>query len=201
VSDAPARPLPTRTNAIRPIPIQDRTPFFSHSVTVYCPAETDDPASRQGSDLNPPNHLGIDPDTARGLLGRAREVRGNAYAPYSRFPVGAALLAADGRVFTGCNVENASYGLANCAERVAIGKAVSEGAREFAAIAVIGPEDAQPCAPCGACRQVLYEFGPDLPVIFPVAEGDGFQVRSMGELLPGAFGPARLAESQRSRGV
>jgi cytidine deaminase len=143
----------------------------------------------------------LDPQTARGLLDRARDARANAYAPYSRFQVGAALLAADGRVFTGCNVENASYGLANCAERVAIGKAVSEGAREFTAIAVIGPEDVQPCAPCGACRQVLYEFGPDLPVIFPSAGGEGYQVQTMGELLPGAFGPARLAESQQARGV
>jgi cytidine deaminase len=144
---------------------------------------------------------GLDPAAARGLLDRAREARANAYAPYSRFPVGAALLAADGRVFTGCNVENASYGLTNCAERVAIGSAVSAGAREFAAIAVIGPEDAQPCAPCGACRQVLYEFGAELPVIFPSGDAGGYQVRTMGELLPGAFGPARLAESQQARGV
>lgn len=143
----------------------------------------------------------LDPQAARGLLDRAREARANAYAPYSNFPVGAALLAADGRVFTGCNVESASYGLTNCAERVAIGKAVSEGAREFTAIAVIGPEDVQPCAPCGACRQVLYEFGPELTVIFPSADESGFQVTSVPELLPGAFGPARLAESQRARGV
>jgi cytidine deaminase len=156
---------------------------------------------RSHADVSSPN-LDLDPGTARGLLDRAREARAHAYAPYSRFPVGAALLAADGRVFTGCNVENASYGLANCAERVAIGKAVSEGARAFAAIAVIGPEDVEPCAPCGACRQVLYEFGPELPVIFPAAEGEGgYQVRTMDELLPGAFGPARLAESQRARGV
>src|SRR5688572_5475496 len=115
-----------------------------------------------------PSHT-LTPATARGLLERAREVRAHAYAPYSRFPVGAALLAVDGRVFTGCNVENASYGLANCAERVAIGKAVSEGARRFTAIAVVGPEDDVPCAPCGACRQVLYEFGHDMAVI--TAEG------------------------------
>ncbi|HEX6911246.1 MAG TPA: cytidine deaminase [Longimicrobium sp.] len=144
---------------------------------------------------------GLDPAAARALLDRAREARANAYAPYSHFPVGAALLAADGRIFTGCNVENASYGLANCAERVAVGKAVSEGARAFAAIAVIGPEDVQPCAPCGACRQVLYEFGPDLPVIFPSPDAAGYQVQPMGALLPGAFGPARLAESRQARGV
>ena len=135
----------------------------------------------------------IDPGLARDLLARARKARANAYAPYSRFTVGAALLAADGRVFTGCNVENASYGLTNCAERVAIGTAVTEGAREFVAIAVTGPHDAAPCAPCGACRQVLYEFGPELPLIMPSSSADGFEVVSMDALLPGAFGPARLA--------
>ncbi len=134
----------------------------------------------------------IDPATARDLLDRAREARRNAYVPYSRFPVGAALLADDGRVFTGCNVENASYGLANCAERVAVGKAVSEGARRFTAIAVVGPEDDVPCAPCGACRQVLYEFGPDMAIVTP--EGDGAKVATARELLPGAFDANRLPE-------
>lgn len=138
----------------------------------------------------------LDPAVARDLLDRARQVRAHAYAPYSRFYVGAALLAADGRVFTGCNVENASYGLANCAERVAIGKAVSEGAREFVAIAVTGPQDAVPTAPCGACRQVLYEFGPRMPLIMPSSNADGYEVTSVDALLPGAFGPARLAEGQ-----
>jgi cytidine deaminase len=151
--------------------------------------------------LSSADPFNLDPDTARELLERARQVRANAYAPYSHFQVGAALLAADGRVFTGCNVESASYGLTNCAERVAIGKAVSEGAREFAAIAVIGPEDAQPCAPCGACRQVLYEFGPEMPVIFPSSGPSGYQVQRIDELLPGAFGPARLAESRQARGI
>ena len=141
----------------------------------------------------------LDPAVARDLLARAREVRAHAYAPYSRFYVGAALLAADGRVFTGCNVENASYGLANCAERVAIGKAVSEGVREFLAIAVTGPEDLTPCAPCGACRQVLSEFGPQMPLIMPSAGPDGYEVASVSDLLPGAFGPARLAEGQAGR--
>jgi len=141
--------------------------------------------------LNPPSPA-IDPDTARTLLGRAREARRFAYAPYSRFSVGAALLAEDGRVFTGCNIENASYGLTNCAERVAIGKAVSEGARTFAAIAVVGPEDDAPCAPCGACRQVLAEFGLALPVITPDGKPGGFTATTVGGLLPGAFLPAHL---------
>ncbi|HEX2076394.1 MAG TPA: cytidine deaminase [Longimicrobium sp.] len=138
----------------------------------------------------------LDPAAARDLLARAREARANAYAPYSRFPVGAALLAADGRVFTGCNVENASFGLTNCAERVAVGKAVSEGAREFVAIAVVGPEDQAACTPCGACRQVLSEFGPAMPVIMPSTGPDGYQATSTDALLPGAFGPARLAAGQ-----
>jgi cytidine deaminase len=138
----------------------------------------------------------IDPAAARDLLARAREARANAYAPYSRFPVGAALLAANGRVFTGCNVENASYGLTNCAERVAIGAAVTAGARAFVAIAVTGPDDVKSTAPCGACRQVLYEFGPDLPLIMPSSGPDGYEMTSIGQLLPGAFGPAALADGQ-----
>lgn len=145
--------------------------------------------------LSPPAP-NLDPAVARDLLARAREARAYAYAPYSRFHVGAALLAADGRIFTGCNVENASYGLANCAERVAVGKAVSEGAREFLAIAVTGPDETLAAAPCGACRQVLYEFGPDMPLVMPSANADGYEVTTTGALLPGAFGPARLARSQ-----
>jgi len=133
-------------------------------------------------------------DTAEMLLRRAREARANAYAPYSRFPVGAALLAESGEVFTGCNVENASYGLSNCAERVAIGKAVSEGVRSFRAVAVVGPQDDLYCAPCGACRQVLYEFGPDMLVVTPPADpADGpYRVAPMRDFLPGAFDERRL---------
>jgi cytidine deaminase len=129
---------------------------------------------------------------AASLLDAARAARAHAYAPYSRFPVGAALLARDGRVFTGCNVENASFSLTQCAERVAIGKAVSEGAREYVAIAVVGPEDDAPCAPCGSCRQVLYEFGGEWSLITPDGAG-GARVASVASLLPGAFGPADLA--------
>ena len=99
------------------------------------------------------------------LCRAAAAAAANAHAPYSRFRVGAAPLAADGRVFTGCNIENASFGLTNCAERTAVFKAVSEGVRDFAAIAIAGGEDA-PAYPCGACRQVLAEFcGPDFPVL------------------------------------
>jgi cytidine deaminase len=136
----------------------------------------------------------LDPGTARMLLDRARQAREQAYAPYSRFPVGAALLTAEGEVVSGCNVENASYGLSNCAERTAIFKAVSDGRRRFAAVAVVGPRDDVPCSPCGACRQVLYEFGPDMLFVTPSGRDGGYSVTSMRDLLPGAFDPARLEE-------
>ena len=97
------------------------------------------------------------------LVKAAWQAREHAYAPYSKFPVGAAVLAADGRVFTGCNVENLSYGLTHCAERVAMGAAVAAGAREFLAVAVVA-DTGVPISPCGACRQVLAEFGVPLVV-------------------------------------
>ena len=125
-------------------------------------------------------------DSADDLLDVARAARANAHAPYSRFPVGAALLAEDGRVFTGSNIENASYPLTICAERVALFKAVSEGVRSFRAIAVIGPQDDIPCSPCGACRQVLHEFAPTMQVITPSQTGKT-RMWTVEELLPHAF--------------
>jgi cytidine deaminase len=113
------------------------------------------------------------------------EAREYAYAPYSRFKVGAALLGKSGRVYTGCNVENASYPAGTCAERCAVGKAVSEGEREFTAIAVIGDSQG-PCAPCGICRQVLCEFNPNMRVIMTNLVGDTL-ISAASELLPGAF--------------
>ncbi len=124
------------------------------------------------------------------LVRRAVEARSKAYAPYSGFAVGAALLTKDGRVFTGCNVENASYGLTVCAERVALFKAVSEGVREFRALAVACGQG--PCAPCGACRQVLYEFAPDLLLILADGEGKAWETVRLSELLPRGFGPKEL---------
>jgi cytidine deaminase len=122
------------------------------------------------------------------LVDAAREQQLKAYAPYSRFLVGAALEAEDGRIFTGCNVENASYGLTNCAERVALGTAVSAGARKFRRI--VGATDAEPpSAPCGACRQALAEFGDmDVESVSP----RGRRSWRLVELIPSSFGPKDL---------
>lgn len=132
------------------------------------------------------------------LLRRAREARANAYAPYSRFQVGAALLDEAGRVHTGVNVENASYSLTTCAERTAVVKAFSEGARAFRAVAVVGPRDGEACAPCGSCRQVLHEADPRMLVVTD-GEGGEPQVTPLAELLPGAFGGGALARGQGER--
>ena len=117
------------------------------------------------------------------LIARAMEARRQAYAPYSDFAVGAALLGKSGRVYTGCNVENASYGLSICAERVAVFKAVSEGERDFEAIAVVTEKGV---TPCGACRQVLMEFGEDIQVVVADVAGE-YRVLALRELLPDAF--------------
>ena len=117
------------------------------------------------------------------LIAKAMEAREKAHAPYSQFAVGAALLAKSGRVYTGCNVENASYGLSICAERTAVFKAVSEGERDFEAIAVVTDKGV---TPCGACRQVLLEFGEDIQVI-AADDAGGYRVFGLQELLPEAF--------------
>ncbi len=119
------------------------------------------------------------------LLECAREARAAAYTPYSGFAVGAALQAANGQVFRGCNVENVSYGLTVCAERVALFTAVAAGVRDFVALAVV-TEAPEPATPCGACRQVLYEFAPDLQVLLANLQGRQKKVR-LRELLPEAF--------------
>lgn len=127
--------------------------------------------------------------TAGDLLDLAWQARERAAAPYSRFYVGAALEAADGRVFLGCNVECSSYGLSCCAERVALFKAVSEGAREFVRIAVV-TEAAEICPPCGACRQLLADYAPDALVI--LANRGGTKELPFAELFPHGFNPAFL---------
>ena len=124
--------------------------------------------------------------TEDGLIGIALEAMKTAYAPYSGFLVGAALETEDGKIYTGRNIENASYGATNCAERTALFKAVSEGAREFVAIA-IAAEKSLPW-PCGICRQALNEFAPTLRVI--VACGDQRDEANLQELLPHSFGPS-----------
>lgn len=120
------------------------------------------------------------------LLEASKTAREKAYVPYSKFPVGAALLTKDGEVFLGCNIENASFGLTNCAERTAIFKAVSEGKKEFVAIAISGDTEG-PISPCGACRQVLAEFcDKDMPVYLTNLKGNVLET-TVAELLPGAF--------------
>lgn len=128
------------------------------------------------------------------LLAAAVAARAGSYSPYSKFPVGAALLDRDGRVWTGANIENASYGLSMCAERNAVFAAVAAGARAFDAVAVTGP-DGMTTMPCGACRQVLWEFGPAMRVVF--ADGGVLTSVPLAELLPAAFGPAQLEEATR----
>lgn len=124
------------------------------------------------------------------LVSAARAAQQQAYAPYSRFRVGAALESEDGRVFAGCNVENASYGLTICAERAAVCNAVGAGARRFRRVVVVSDCD-PPAAPCGACRQVLAEFGRDFRV--DAVGPSGSASWTIGELLPAAFGKEQLA--------
>jgi cytidine deaminase len=126
------------------------------------------------------------------LLARARQARTAAYAPYSGFRVGAALLTVDGRVFVGANVENAAFSPSICAERAALPAAIVAGARDLLALAVVGDGDG-PCTPCGVCRQVLYEFAPDLLVIAAGTTGEPARYVLGRDLLPEGFGPARLA--------
>ena len=133
---------------------------------------------------------------AQQLIRAAFAARRFAYTPYSHFKVGAALLARNGQVFTGCNIESASYSPTNCAERTALFKAVSEGVTEFSAIAIVGSREGEinriVTIPCGVCRQALFEFGgPDLTVIMARSEEDYLET-TLGELLPYGFGPKNL---------
>ena len=118
------------------------------------------------------------------LIKEAKEARENAYCPYSKFKVGAALLTKDGKIFTGCNFENASFVAGSCAERTALGNAIVNGERQFKAIAICGGE--APCMPCGVCRQALIEFG-DIDVYCVDAAGKTICQFRLTELLPGAF--------------
>ena len=138
----------------------------------------------------------MDTQKIRELAATALRMREFSYVPYSDFAVGAALLSKDGKIYTGCNVENAAYGPSICAERTAVVKAVSEGCREFAAIAIAGGRRGAPpekyCPPCGVCRQVLSEFcSPDMPVILARSDED-LQIMTLGDLLPHSFTPEDL---------
>ena len=131
------------------------------------------------------------------LVEEALKARKFSYSPYSRFQVGAALLAKDGQIFTGCNIESASYTPSNCAERTAFFKAVSQGVREFEAIAVVGgPKEAKNldyCTPCGVCRQVMMEFcDPKSYQVIVAKNPEEYQVFTLEEILPMGFGPKEL---------
>ena len=128
--------------------------------------------------------------TDRELVEIAFTMLERSYSPYSHFPVGAALEGADGKVYTGCNVENAAYGSCICAERTALVKAVSEGCQSFRRLAVVGNGEDY-CWPCGSCRQMLYEFAPELEIL--VARGNQeFVKTTLRELMPHGFGPEAL---------
>jgi len=130
------------------------------------------------------------PAQLKRLVTAARHAAGRAYAPYSGFPVGAAVRTTQGKVFSGCNVENASYGLCNCAERAAIFSAVAAGHQRITCVAVYTPTE-KPTAPCGACRQVILEFGPAARII-SICDGKDRIDTTITDLLPRAFGPADL---------
>lgn len=124
------------------------------------------------------------------LLARAQEAQQHAYVPYSRYRVGAALLTASGKVYGGCNIENASYGLTICAERTALFKAISEGERDFTALAVMVDGEAL-ASPCGACRQVMAELGRSMRCILGNGHGD-YKVTTVADLLPDGFGAENI---------
>ena len=132
------------------------------------------------------------------LIHYALSMRKMSYTPYSHFNVGAALLSKDGKIYTGCNIENASFTPTNCAERTAFFKAVSEGVKEFDAIAIVGgPDGSEPetyCPPCGVCRQVMSEFCTDNFLIITAISENEYRVNTLPEVLPERFGPKDLLD-------
>jgi cytidine deaminase len=140
--------------------------------------------------------MSLSPLQIRRLATAARRAAKSSYAPYSNFSVGAAVLTSSGKIFAGCNVENASYGLTNCAERTAIFKAVAGGHRKLVAVAVYTPTP-RPTAPCGACRQVIHEFGPNAAIVCLCDSPERIET-TLDELLPNAFGPSDVSSSPRA---
>ena len=134
-------------------------------------------------------------EQAEQLITAAKEAASRSYSPYSNFSVGSAILTDDDRIFSGCNVENASYGLTNCAERTAMFSAASTGVRGIKAVVVYTPTE-KVTPPCGSCRQVLNEFGPQCDVIC-VCDSDHRIETTLDQLLPGAFGPKNLADAAK----
>jgi len=132
----------------------------------------------------------LEPELMLELINQAQKAYGQAYVPYSHYPVGAAALFSSGKIYSGCNVENASYGLTVCAERNAIFQAAAQGERELKGIAIAVPTDSFP-SPCGACRQVMREFAADCPVVLVNGAGKT-KVTSLKTLLPDSFGPEFL---------
>lgn len=132
----------------------------------------------------------LSPLLRRRLEKAARAAAKTSYSPYSKFRVGAAIVAGSGKIYSGCNVENASYSLCNCAERTAIFTAIAAGETSISAVAVYTPT-ATPTSPCGACRQVINEFGPRVPVLC-LCDGDARIDTTLDQLLPHSFGPAQL---------
>jgi len=128
----------------------------------------------------------------RALIAAAEATKNHAHAPFSRYPVGAAVRTSSGHTFTGCNVENASFSLTCCAERVAVFKAVSEGKREIVACAIV-TDEAGPIPPCGACRQVLHEFGPEMRIVLGDGAGN-VRIMTLSELLPEGFSAAQVLD-------
>ena len=161
-SDVNGTQLPVRTQGTHMAPIKGTTPSVDRLSDLVC----------------------------RELIKQATEMLAYSYAPYSNFKVGAALMAKNKKVYTGCNVENAAFGPSNCAERTAFFKAVGEGDREFDAIAIVGGKDGKItdyCPPCGVCRQFLSEFGGSEMTVIVAKSIDDRKIYSLGELLPEAF--------------
>ena len=142
------------------------------------------------------NQIKLPPEIIEELIGKALSMRERSYCPYSGFSVGAALLTGEGKIYGGCNIENASYSVTLCAERTAIAKAVSEGERNFTAIAIAGGKDTVPDGysfPCGTCRQYMREFCGNSFIVIVARSAQDYKIFTLRELLPNSFGPENLA--------